>query len=412
MQSETALEITKSLVADYDSSSEEDEPVNSKPRQFVVEEIGEILPTKATILKSKEYLEDPDFVASILITAVADRKQKEEDRKIREEEEKKRQEEKERLQEQRQHELELARLQFQTVKADQSETQVFVQEAIGVKKRFHLPKLEFCQFSGNVKDWLPFWSQFEHIHKDADIAPENKFQYLVQATVSGSRAREVVESFPPTGANYGKAVESLKARFGKQDLLVEVYVRELLKLIISVQRNEKFSMTSLYDKLESYLRVLETLGVTTDKCVSILYTMVESCFPEEFLGAWNRCPSSSSSVDATERLTNLMNFFRTEVEGEERINLAMTGFGLNEKSSTQTFKKKQWHNGCNKISTAANLLTTSAKDSKQSCVFCTGTHSSADCFSAQKMSLVDRLNILKEKNCCFVGHSIRKCRIF
>ncbi|GBO36686.1 hypothetical protein AVEN_102766-1 [Araneus ventricosus] len=50
---------------------------------FVVEEIGETLPTKATIsklkdiiLKSKEYSEDPDFVASILITAVADRKKK------------------------------------------------------------------------------------------------------------------------------------------------------------------------------------------------------------------------------------------------------------------------------------------------------------------------------------------------
>ncbi|GBM09362.1 hypothetical protein AVEN_184072-1 [Araneus ventricosus] len=143
--------------------------------------------------------------------------------------------------------------------------------------------------------------------------------------------------------------------------------------------------------------------------------MCESCFPEEFLRIWNRCPSSSS-VDAKERLTNLMNFFRTEVEGEERINLAMAGFGLNEKSSTQTLKKKQWHNGRNKISTAANLLTTSAKDFKQSCVFCTGTHSSADCFSAQKLSLADRLNILKEKNCCSAclngGHSIGKCRLF
>ncbi|GBN10293.1 hypothetical protein AVEN_54461-1 [Araneus ventricosus] len=67
---------------------------------FVDKEIGETLPTKAAIsklkdiiLKSKEYLEHPDFVASILITAVADRKQKEEERKIIEEEEKKRQEE-------------------------------------------------------------------------------------------------------------------------------------------------------------------------------------------------------------------------------------------------------------------------------------------------------------------------------
>ncbi|GBM01680.1 hypothetical protein AVEN_271933-1 [Araneus ventricosus] len=67
---------------------------------------------------------------------------------------------------------------------------------------------------------LAFWSQFEHIHKDAYTAPENKFQYLVQATLSGSRAREVVESFPPTGADYEKAVESLKSRFGKEHILV------------------------------------------------------------------------------------------------------------------------------------------------------------------------------------------------
>ncbi|GBN10294.1 hypothetical protein AVEN_54462-1 [Araneus ventricosus] len=139
-------------------------------------------------------------------------------------------------------------------------------------------------------------------------------------------------------------------------------------------------MTSLYDKLESYLRALGTLGVMTDKCASILYPMVESCFLEEFLRAWNRCPSSCSSADAKQRLTNLMNFFRTEIEGEERINLSVAGCGLNEKCSTQTFKKKQWHNGRNKTSTSANFLTSSAKDSKQSCVFCTGTHSSADCF--------------------------------
>ncbi|GBL90312.1 hypothetical protein AVEN_130403-1 [Araneus ventricosus] len=206
-------------------------------------------------------------------------------KKVREEEERKLQQEERRFQEQRQHELELARLQSQTLTACQSETQPFVQEASGIKKKFHLPKLEFRQFSGNVEDWVPFWSQFEHIHKDSHIALENKFQYLVQATVSGSRTREVVESFPPTGANYEKAIESLKARFDKEDLLVGVYVRELLKLIISVQENENFSMTSLCDKLESYLRALETLGVTTDKCASILYPMVESCFPEEFLRA-------------------------------------------------------------------------------------------------------------------------------
>ncbi|GFW24344.1 uncharacterized protein TNCV_605911 [Trichonephila clavipes] len=196
------------------------------------------------------------------------------------------------------------------------------------------------QFSGGIKDWLHFWSRFQNIHDDDEIAPENKFQYLVQATVNGSRAREVVESFPATAANYAKAVDSLKTRFGRDDLLVEVYARELLKLIISVQKQEKISMTSLYDKLESYLRALKTLGVTTEKCASILYPMVESCFQEYFLKAWNRNATSAASTDAKERLTNLMTFLKAKTEGEERINLAMAGFGLGVDENRQSFKKK------------------------------------------------------------------------
>ncbi|GFX84322.1 hypothetical protein TNCV_4134331 [Trichonephila clavipes] len=52
---------------------------------FVAEEIGEIFPDKVNILelegiilKSKEYLYDPDFMTNILVTAVSERKLKEE----------------------------------------------------------------------------------------------------------------------------------------------------------------------------------------------------------------------------------------------------------------------------------------------------------------------------------------------
>ncbi|XP_035220082.1 uncharacterized protein LOC118193149 [Stegodyphus dumicola] len=259
----------------------------------VVEEIGECLPPTATIaglkeiiLNSAEYKKDPEFVQDFLSTAISGRKlleqrQIEKDKlnyelqKLRIEQE---------LQKTKMdYDLELARIQAQ------NESELFpsisVSDVNSSKRNFTLPRLEFRQFGDGIKDWLPFWSQFEQIHKDNDIAPEDKFQYLIQATVSGSRAREVVESFPPIGANYEKAVESLKSRFGREDILVEVYVRELLKLIVTVQTKEKFSLTSLYYKLESYLRALETLDVTTDKCASILYPMVESCFPADFLKA-------------------------------------------------------------------------------------------------------------------------------
>nr|XP_042898507.1 uncharacterized protein LOC122269427 [Parasteatoda tepidariorum] len=362
---------------------------------FVAEEIGATLPQKVTIselkeaiLKSKQYSEDPQFVEDILVTTVSDRKHKElaeADQKRLEYEEKQKQlecDEKQKQYEERErirlHELELARIQVNSPVAIAGESENSM--ITSARRKFNLPKLEFRQFSGDIKEWLPFWSQFQQIHQDVDIAPENKFQYLIQATVSGSRAREVVESFPPTGANYAKVIDSLKARFGRDELLVEVYVRELLRLIISVQKNEKILMTSLYDKLESYLRALETLGVTTDKCASILYPMVESCFQEEFLKAWNRSPSYAASTDAKERLNNLMNFLKTETEGEERINLAMAGFGLGSSENRQTFKKK----GKPLISGRVQL-----------CVFCSGKHSSSDCFTAQRMSLAERQDIKK-----------------
>ncbi|GFS87169.1 uncharacterized protein TNCV_1130541 [Trichonephila clavipes] len=139
--------------------------------------------------------------------------------------------------------------------------------------------------------------------------------------------------------------------------------------------------------MESHLRALDTLGVTTDKCASMLYPMVESCFSEDFLKAWNRHSTSSAPVDAKERLSNLMQFIKAEVEGEERINLAMSGFGLNEPKCTQSYKKKQCQKNpifYNSIPTAANLLTTASTTTVFKCIFCDEKHKSSECFLALK----------------------------
>ncbi|GBM79102.1 hypothetical protein AVEN_177416-1 [Araneus ventricosus] len=249
---------------------------------------------------------------------------------------------------------------MQTQNQNQGVISQQIPETSNAKKKFTLPKLQFRQFGDDLKDWLPFCSQFEHIDKDNDIAPEKKFQYLVKTTVVGSRAREVVKSFSPTGENYAKAADSLKACFGIEDLLVEVYVRELLKLIISVQSNQKLAPTFLYDKLESYLRALETFGVTTDKCASILHPMVESCFDEEFLKAWKRSSTSSSANGSKERLANLMLFLKDKVEGEERISMAMSGFGLTKGEDVKMPWKKKYNleTQRGKIPIASMLLVT------------------------------------------------------
>ncbi|KAF2902792.1 hypothetical protein ILUMI_03394 [Ignelater luminosus] len=88
-------------------------------------------------------------------------------------------------------------------------------------------------------------------------------QEFGRATLPGSRARQVVESFPAMQENYENIIDSLKPTFGRQDLQIEVYVRELLKLILdNAISSGKIDTSTLYDKIECQVRTLETLGVT------------------------------------------------------------------------------------------------------------------------------------------------------
>ncbi|GFT48818.1 putative RNA-directed DNA polymerase from transposon X-element [Trichonephila clavipes] len=118
-------------------------------------------------------------------------------------------------------------------KASQEQEILVSEENNSVQNRkFKLPKLELRKFRGEPKDYLAFWSQFEKIHMDATIAEEDKFQYLLQCLVPDSKAARLVSSFPPTKNNYLKAITQLKERFGRDELLVQIYVRHLLSIVI------------------------------------------------------------------------------------------------------------------------------------------------------------------------------------
>ena len=228
---------------------------------------------------------------------------------------------------------------------------------------------------------------------------------------------ELVSSFPPTSDNYDKVIESLKSRFGRDELLVEVYVRELLGLVLqnSANNKDKPSLGSLYDRLESHMRALETLGVTTNKCAAMLLPLVESALPEELLRIWQRAYLSTpgNTTESKARLTSLMSFLQSEVENEELISIAATGFSLlteEDKSKKNRTKSKN----AKDVPTAAGLLEAKV-EKKVECIFCNSAHSSADCEKAKQLSLDERREIVKKLNCCFcclkIGHSAKKFRV-
>ncbi|XP_071582019.1 uncharacterized protein [Temnothorax nylanderi] len=283
-----------------------------------------------------------------------------------------------------------------------------------------LPKIELKRYDGDIKEWLRFWSQFKKIHENATIDRETKFQYLLQAMVPDSRAAELVGSFPPTDENYDKVIAAIKNRFGRDEMLVEVYVRELLKLILqnAMKPNEKIKLASLFDKIESQLRALESLGVTTDRCGAMLYPLVESSLPEELLRAWQRNQVTSSApqrmgeeLPREDRLTRLMKFLQSEVENEERITIAVSGFDMNERKQSKPKQRSE----ATKDTPSAMSLHASGKVTKPTvCVFCENEHASMKCEKARKMTLSDRKSVLQTKNACFnclkIGHQSRMCR--
>lgn len=268
------------------------------------------------------------------------------------------------------------------------------QEGTSKTKKYKLPKIELKKFGGDIKEWLAFWSQFEKIHKDEEIADEDKFHYLRQSTEEHSKAREVVDSFPMTAANYQKVILHMKNRFGNKDMLVEVYVRELLKLVLmnALNSTKKMIVSSLYDKLETQLRALESLDVTRDKFTAILYPLVESCLSEDLLRIWQRqrvVPLHMGEGVEMDRLSHLMLFLRSEVENEERIHLARSGFADNSKNN---YKEKT-----GEIATAADLFVGSSRKVDKNCIFCEKSHFSNRCSIAKKMSVGERRKIIEER---------------
>ena len=300
---------------------------------------------------------------------------------------------------------------------------------------FKLPKIEPTMFDGEVSGWLKFWSYFKKIDEKPRLSKEEKFQYLLKAMVPGSKAYLVVSSYPPTEDNYDKAITSLKNRFGREDLQTEFYMRELVQLTIDNATSSKsVSLDIMFDKLETQMRALESLGVTKDKFATVLLPLVESALPEEFLRTWQRSFNLSVSQNgdvataaaphSKDRLSQLMAFLESEVHSEARVTMARKGFSVcnmtsensrkTEKSTVSQKSEKKYKN----TPSAIDLMTvTKTKNKKfKKCIFCqSGEHFSADCEQALKLPYAERETIAKGNgacfNCLYIGHNFRYCTV-
>ncbi|UYV76792.1 hypothetical protein LAZ67_14002027 [Cordylochernes scorpioides] len=255
------------------------------------------------------------------------------------------------------------------------------------RRRVLLPKRKLPEYGGDVREWITFWSRFEDIHNDEDLSDSDKYQYLVDCMLENSEAQQLVSSYPVSEKYYASVIKDLKERFGRDNMLIKVYVRDLFWH-------------------------LSMLGVTTEKCADILYPVVESCLLEDVLISWQR---SSEPED----LESLMKFLRREVNQTKDREMA---YNKHSDSSAQPTPekietKKRSFNARHEIATTSGFMHSDISPTlreKFKCIFCDNGHPSQDCRKGMKMGMDQKNEKIKSYKRCFKcllpGHRSRQCK--
>ncbi|XP_055910598.1 uncharacterized protein LOC129944962 [Eupeodes corollae] len=92
-----------------------------------------------------------------------------------------------------------------------------------------LKKLQPKKFSGEFKDWVPFWEQYRVlVHANPSLSTIDKFNYL--ETVLTGKAAETLAGLTPSEANYVTAITLLKEEYGNNEKIIDFTMQRLLSI--------------------------------------------------------------------------------------------------------------------------------------------------------------------------------------
>ncbi|GIX88132.1 reverse transcriptase [Caerostris extrusa] len=150
------------------------------------------------------------------------------------------------------------------------------------------------------------------IHKNENLQDIEKFNYL-KSLLTDSVAT-AISGLPLTPENYRKAVEILKERFGKKEILISAHTNRLLNLEQVRNTNDIFALRKLYDEINVQIRSLESLGVNSISYGLLLLPILYKCIPCNYVLQFNREQNGKEESN----VADLLNFLRNEIEAREK----------------------------------------------------------------------------------------------
>ena len=230
-----------------------------------------------------------------------------------------------------------------------------------------LPKLDLPYFNGDILHWQTFWDSFEStIHFNCTLTPIQKFSYL-KAQLEGSAA-QTIAGFSLTNANYDTAVTLLRERFGQPHKIIHAYMKALMEL--PSPTNELHSLRNYGDRLESYVRGLESLGQTQDMYGALLVPVINSKLPAEIRRNIAREHGSDN--------INLSNLRKVLVKEISILEAGQISENYDEFRSTATFLTGARARP-QRMSSCPSPIKKSKDLKNRTCIFCSNVHSPVEC---------------------------------
>jgi phytoene/squalene synthetase len=253
--------------------------------------------------------------------------------------------------------------------------------------RAKLPKLQAKTF--DVQEWQEFWESFESaIHQNECLSEVDKFIYLRNLLLGP--AKSSIAGFALTATNYKEALELLRNRYGKKNVIQRALIQELLKLKHVYNNSDLDGLRKLYDAC-----ALEAQGVNVSTYSSIVVPTIMEKLPEKF-----RLTITREREFLVWSMKELLEAMTKEIELREAHHAVITTSEGQERKCEggKPYTKK----GPFGNSSAAALLARQQQDSAKfipRCAYCLQEHDPNNCTKVK--GIIERKQLIRKYGRCF-----------
>ena len=252
-----------------------------------------------------------------------------------------------------------------------------------------LPKISIEPFDGDPRKYQTFMDSFESsINSNSRLNDVDKFLYL-KGLLKG-KAFNTIEGLSLTAGNYDEAMTLLRNRFGDKKSLVATFFDTLLNLS-AVTDADTTKLRDLYDCIESCVRNLKSLGITSEGFGPVLIPTILTKIPQSI-----RLEVTKATREQDWDFDGVLKCLHSELTAREQCKYVTSSTSELPPPPPQTRNRRTHRTD----DFTGSSLHASIRDKKvQICVYCKENHKPWQCQNVTDIS--KRKEILKSTNRCF-----------